>query len=337
MSLREVYNYPMDLVENDLVSQVDNFSSMSTDLTSISGDDLLGSHTSLRGATRLKNPYWEAARGYEKFFTKDQRHGFEIITCRFADLAPDQAACFVENAYEQYLFQGTKEKKGTMGDFPEDPDEKERLKKAFMEDFDPNMGVVVVQKEVQDASGFKYKAIVGGLLLIPGKGDRRLGDVANKSNSTISTLKSLNFDLPTFLANLREDQAFCVSRLFSISPKQAEELGISKMEKAYILPELIAGINNARIGLEKVLRRKFDFGIADISNFRLLDFVGRYGWELITDKTKPSEWVEGTVLHWHYDYYTDEKNDRRVYAIYASRENMDLKCKNQLASLREKV
>lgn len=294
---------------------------------------ILARHTDLHLAEEIENPYWNITEGKKNYFLHEKIDNSYVTACTMEDLTREEAACLLQNAVERYIDEGT------MGDFPKD-DLKSRMKltKAFIEGFvGPNTGVVMVQKEVQDeATGIRSRVIVGGVLLVPGKTEKLLKDTVGKPYATISTLKSLDFDFPkkfSVVAKTPENKVFCVSRLFAISRLQTKVINMSRIEAAKILPILIGGINIAREGLEERTGETFDVGFADISDERLLSFVEGFGWELVTDKTKPTKEVLNGILGHHYGFYS--KDGRNIYAICATRENMDIKSRKKLAEFKD--
>ncbi len=283
---------------------------------------ILSYHETLADIDNIKSPYFNFTKSEGTLYLEEIIvGGMRRRIGNIKAFTKEEMACFLENAIENY------KEKGTMGDFPRgnsiDTSQlhaERELTKVFVEGFnhEKEWAVIMIDKRLPGGE----TTIVGGCLVSAGLSSKSLNDLVGKPEASISTLSCLSFDFGNNkeLGNTEEENVVSVNRLFTLSRGQAKNIGLSKDEKSSLLANLISGIDIAVKGLVVDGGKLIKFGLADVSDPLLLGFVNNYDWNLITDDTKPTDFVKETILRHHYVYYTDVDSEtgkkRKIYAIY---------------------
>lgn len=286
--------------------------------------EVLSEHQALCKKAGVEDAYFDITEGKSEniFLEEDLGNGLTKKVGLLKTFTPEEIACFLKTAQDAY------KKQGTMGNFPiEESFEARRaeieLTKAFIGGFKTRTAVVLIEKQNPD----RTREVVGGLIIKAGSKKVPIGKlIGEPSDTSISTLSALDFSVSDDIGGIPERNIFGASRLFSKSKDDND--------KGKILYELVVGAEEARVCLEKYLKRPLVLGIADIHDDRLLDFVSHFGWELATDSTTPTEWIP-PVLRYHYDHFS--QGGRRIKVIMAERMTLRNVTQGKLAGLPERL
>ncbi|MBI2590941.1 MAG: hypothetical protein HYW33_03650 [Candidatus Blackburnbacteria bacterium] len=240
-----------------------------------------------------------AGRG-ERLFYERTCSGLTIQVGRIGAFDRGVISSFIEAAALAYV------QEGTMGPLPDGSTVAELIE-TFSSGFAPDHTFIIVSTNIGG-----QRQIAGGCTVVPGKSSRTVGEVVGRPDATIPTLRSLRFSFPGCCGGMTlESQAFGVSRLFRAS-------NLPSGTPNNVVLEVLAHIEVAREGLERVLGRKLVLGVADISNRALLTLGESFGWQEVTSEVVPTETVLESVLSHHYKHFTTDGREIIVVSVPAS-------------------
>lgn len=235
-------------------------------------------------------PYWEFTNGRGDFFESFTRGDFQIDISRIGAYTISDFSEYVQATLDSYIAQGT------FGDLRiGDIEEYDRLLAVLVGGFDENR-IIVRVKDRNSGS------LVGGCMVVPGKSERKIGELIGSKEAALPTLSALSFDVGLHPAGrAKERNAVCFSRFFRVP--DAYLPNADQKYRVSLSKEILSGMVIGASRFADLRKSPFQYGIVDTHDSTVSEtMVKHYAGEVVSRSVLPSDLVKAPhPLHWHYD------------------------------------